>query len=428
MSKEYLTPDLLGSVYLYADSSVANTSFCYVVSLTMSVDRELLGRAVSDLMPRFPQFSLRVISGADSCSYAPMTSAVPVFPVGDRTRVSESGMFGHDCLFAVSVNHKTVCFDFHKSITDEKGVVPFIRAVIFRYLRLGGYEVENDGSVITADSEYHEIESDDAFVKLDDIPASRPIWYMDARAVEMDRPGISDGFRVTRIHLPLSKVRGEAVSCLSMPSTVVSPFFAQALLDRFPEKDVPGEFVVSHIQVNLRQYFPTTTFRPFFATLPLAYNRKLSDYPVATVLMSQKKFIEAQLRTDALAYNVQRSIAQFDRIMETSSSAGRISAVEKFFGDRAREATFSLCNIGSMIIPETMLKYITEFYPVVPPALYPYGIATINFKGDLVISVSTPAEDTETCRGFVSLLKKYEMPAYIAESFIHSQLRYKPEL
>ena len=94
MSKEYLTPDLLGSVYLYADSSVANTSFCYVVSLTMAVDRELLGRAVSDLMPRFPQFSLRVISGADSCSYALMTSAVPVFPVGDRTRVSESGMFG----------------------------------------------------------------------------------------------------------------------------------------------------------------------------------------------------------------------------------------------------------------------------------------------------------------------------------------------
>ena len=425
---EYLAPDLLGSTYLYSDSSKANTSFGFVVSMTMAVDTSLLEQALNGLMPRFPHVCLKAVREGDSVVLAKRTAPVRVLPIGERENFSGSGSFGRDSLFAVFVNHKTMYFDFHRALTDEKGIVPFVRAVLYRYLQLGGYDVENDGSVITADSEYHDIEADDAFVKLDDIPASRPIWYMDARAVEMDRPGISDGFRVTRIHLPLSKVRGEAVSCLSMPSTVVSPFFAQALLDRFPEKDVPGEFVVSHIQVNLRQYFPTTTFRPFFATLPLAYNRKLSDYPVATVLMSQKKFIEAQLRTDALAYNVQRSIAQFDRIMETSSSAGRISAVEKFFGDRAHEATFSLCNIGSMIIPETMLKYITEFYPVVPPALYPYGIATINFKGDLVISVSTPADDTETCRGFVSLLKKYEMPAYIAESFIHSQLRYKPEL
>ena len=105
-------------------------------------------------------------------------------------------------------------------------------------------------------------------------------------------------FRVTRVHIPTAKMKGIVRDYLSMPSTILSPFFAEALLETHPEDAVPGEYAIAYIQINLRQYFPTTTLRPFFVNLPLAYNRRLPDYPVATVLMSQKKLLEAQLRTE----------------------------------------------------------------------------------------------------------------------------------
>ena len=429
MSKGYLTPDLLGSLYLYSDSSHSNTSFTYVVSLTMTVDGELLQRALNDLAPRFPQLSLRASVCGESMTYRETDTPVEVCGMERRGGISASGEFGHDCLFRVFTDHKTIYFDFHKAITDEKGIVPFIRAVIYRYLRLGGYDVENDGSVITAGSEFHDIEADDAFVKLDDIPASKPVWYMDARSVSLPcSDGKGDGnFKVTMIHLPVGKIKGEAKNYCQVPSTIISPFFAQALLDTYPEANVPGEFVVSHLQVNLRQYFPTTTTRPFFANLLLACNRKISEYPMATVLMSQKKFMEAQLKTDALAYNVQSRISVLEKIMDKGTFAEKTMAAAALAAEKKRQATFSLCNVGNVIMPEQMLRYITEFYPVVPPALYPYGISTINFKGELIITVSSPSPEDTVAAKFTALLKQHGMPAYVSETYLHSQMKYNPE-
>lgn len=428
MSKDYLTPDLLGSMYLYSGSDKAASSFCYVVSLTMAADRTLMEKALEDLMPRFPQMAVKVVTEGESFAYGNMDSPVRVRPLCERPAFAVSGVFGHECLFAVFADHKTFYFDFHKALTDEKGVVPFIRAAVFRYLMLSGYDVENDGSVITPESEFHGIEADDAFVRLDDIPASRPVWYMDAKALGVSSCAEDGDFTVTQIHIPLAKIKGEAREYFPVPSTVVSPFFAQALLEEYPEKDVPGEYAVSYIQVNLRQYFPTTTFRPFFVNLPLAYNRKLPEYPVATVLMSQKKLLEAQLRTDALAYNAQRRISVMDRIMEMDSLGKKVEAARRTLSEQSGKATFSMCNIGSVIMPESVLQYITEFYPVVSPSVFPCSITTINFKGDLIVTVASSLSGGNVCRRLTSLLKRHGIPAFISESYTLSPLKYKPIL
>ena len=424
----YQAPDLLGSTYLYSDSSVSNTSFCYVVGLTMAVDPEILEEALNGLMPRFPHIDLKVVREDESLAYVKRNSPVKVLPLEQRKTFSESGEFGKSCLFAVFVNHKTIYFDFHRALTDEKGIVPFIRAVICRYLQLDGYDVENDGSVITPDSDFHEIEADDAFVRLDDIPASRPVWYMDAKAVNLPARHEGSSFRVTQIHIPLSKVKGEARLHSGMPSTIISPFFSQALLEEFPESDVPGEYMIAYIQVNLRQYFPTTTLRPFFVNLPLAYNRRLPEYPLATVLMSQKKFLEAQLRTDALAYNAQRKISLLEDILDKKTIGEKAAAMQAMISRKSGESTYSLCNVGNVIMPETMQQYIMEFYPLVPPSLFPFSISTINLRGDLIVTISSSEASGNVPRRFVSLLKRHDIHAYISDSYQYSPLKYKPEL
>lgn len=421
---EYMTPDLLGSSYLYTDSSVSNSVFSYVVSLSMAVDKDTMQQTVDSLMPRFPQFAVRPVREDDAVVYERISGRVTVRDLSER----EGIVLGQDTLLSVSVFHKTVLFDFHRSLTDEKGVVPFIRSVIFHYLLRSGYDVENDGSVISEKSEFHLIEAGDAFIRLDDIPASRPVWYMDAKALEISGPEGPGPFRVTRIQIPLAKVRGIARDYFPTPSTVISPFFAQALLEEYPDRQVSGEYVISYIQVNLRQYFPTTTSRPFFVNLPLAYNRKISEYPAATVLMSQKKLLEAQLRTDALAYNAQRKINSIDRILETAGMDRKAEAFTRMFSDMSHVATFSSCNIGSVIMPETVLQYITEFYPIVGVSMFPFGMTMINFKGDLQITVSGPSHDDRTCRRFAALLRQHDIPAFISESYLHSALNYKPVL
>ena len=147
---------------------------------------------------------------------------------------------------------------------------------------------------------------------------------------------------------------------------------------------------------------------------------------MATVLMSQKKFMEAQLKTDALAYNVQSRISVLEKIMDKGTFAEKTEAATALAAEKKRQATFSLCNVGNVIMPEQMLRYITEFYPVVPPALYPYGISTINFKGELIITVSSPSPEDAVAAKFTALLKQHGMPAYVSETYLHSQMKYNP--
>lgn len=223
-------------------------------------------------------------------------------------------------------------------------------------------------------------------------------------------------------------MKGEARQYSGMPSTLVSPFFSQALLEEYPESDVQGEYMIAYIQVNLRQYFPTTTLRPFFVNLPLAYNRRLPEYPLATVLMSQKKFLEAQLKTDALAYNAQRKISLLEDILDRKTLGGKTSAMHDMISLKSSESTYSLCNVGNVIMPESMQQFITEFYPLVPPSLFPFSISTINFRGDLIVNVSSSDMECGVCGRFVSLMKQHDIHAYISDSYIYCPLKYKPEL
>ena len=105
MSKDYLTPDLLGSMYLYSGSDRSGSAFCYVVSLTMTVDMAVMERALEDLMPRFPQLALKAVPQEESIVYRGMDSPVRVYPLGERSSFAASGAFGHDCLFAVFADH-----------------------------------------------------------------------------------------------------------------------------------------------------------------------------------------------------------------------------------------------------------------------------------------------------------------------------------
>ena len=52
-------------------------------------------------------------------------------------------------------------------------------------------------------------------------------------------------------------------------------------------------------------------------------------------------------------------------------------------------------------------------------------MTAINFKGELVVTVSSAEASGDVCARFVSLLKRYDMPAYISESYMHLPLTTK---
>ena len=139
---DFLTPDILGGSYLYAESASSDAVFGFVVTLTAVIDVPVLERTVGELLMRFPYFAVKVVKSDREYGFAEDTDPVKIC----------SPASGNGRLFSVSCLHKSIFFNFHRALTDERGAMTFIRSVIFRYLSESGFDVENDGGIISAGS------------------------------------------------------------------------------------------------------------------------------------------------------------------------------------------------------------------------------------------------------------------------------------
>ena len=112
--------------------------------------------------------------------------------------------------------------------------------------------------------------------------------------------------------------------------------------------------------------------------------------------------------------------------MDAPCLSGKIGAERDVMGERASTAAYSLCNVGNIILPESLSRYIVEFYPVLPSFLYPFSVTTSRLHGELVITVTSSIGADALCRRFVGLLDEYEMGAYVSDRLSFPFLKYVP--
>lgn len=436
LMQNVLTPGAAGEIFLYQDSRKAGSVHRFVVTLTMHVHREQLERALADLMPRFPFFAVGVKKEDESLRLCPIAARVPVFEATGDMLSDSLPEIGSDALggylFKVSCSQKTMFFDWHLSLCDGKGMLEFIKAVLYRFIELCGYPVRNDGTVKEADEAASAVEGMDPYERLDDIPASRPVWYMDAKTFNAPSHDAEDRcgnkVHVQQVRVPVSKVKGTVRDYLSQPESFVSPMFSHALYERYSPLMKHGEYIVAMIKENLRPHFPTASLRSYFSPVSLAYNRKVDEYPFGTILMSQKKLLDAQLRQDALAYSAKRMMRTVeDSCAEGLTFAQKLERSGKSLDMAVETATFSICNLGNIAMPDSLHQYLTEFYPVVPPGSFSSTLSMVNFKGDLVITITDRASDRSLAGRFVELLNSHDIPAFLSDEFWFSQTDYIPK-
>ncbi len=427
-----LTPGTAGEIFLYQDSRKSGSVHRFVATLTMHVQKEVLEQAVRELMPRFPYFSVGVRKSGEALEFVRLDTPVPVSGAGgmeeELPAAGSKGLAGY--LFRISFLHKTVFFDWHLSLSDGKGMLEFVKAVIFRYIQLCGFPIANDGTVKEADESANAVEGMDPFERLDDIPASRPLWYMDAKAfcLPQDSGTGPDTVHVTQVRIPVVKVKGQVREYLTQPESFISPLFAHALYERYSSEIRQGEYIVSAIKENLRPHFPTASLRSYFSPVSLAYNRKVDEYPFGTILMSQKKLLDAQLKQDAIAYSAKRLIETVEHAcQEEVPFSEKLARAGKSMDAASRTATFSICNVGNIAMPDSLLQYMTELYPIVPAGSYASSLSVVNFKGDIVITVTDRVPEDNLAARFAELLNRHDIPAFVSDRYQFTQISYSPE-
>jgi hypothetical protein len=307
-------------------------------------------------------------------------------------------------------------------LADEVGMMSFVKSLVLRYLELSGFAVRTDGSVKLLSGEYFKAESEDPMLRMVDAYSSRPVWYMDAKAVSPLQEDVDDE-EVVQVRIPLSKLKKDYLELANIPVTYVAPFLSHALHELVCGMMEVGEYVVASVQINLRPYYPSASLRPYHTPVLLAYNRNLSDYPYKTVLMSQKKLLEAQLKNDTVAYSAQRKIADVEKAFDSSKTLEELDAA---FDDLQRtvrrRSTYDICRIGNVILPESMQRLVTEFYSVIPSGGKTISVTVSTYKGELSVTVSGRKYPFPVACRLVDLLQENDIDAYVADRYVFSPL------
>lgn len=411
-------PPLGGMAYLYADNMDIAVSSRFVATLTMHLRTVVLEQALNEAVRRFPHLAVGYREEEGQLVLVPVDAPVRVFDIKDADQpylFGDAALNGY--LFKVSVSHKTICFDFSRALVDEVGLMDFVKAVLFRYIELSGYPVSNDGSVKIMSDPCAALEGADPLPRIDDMPASRPVWYMDARAVNAPA---ADAVRedIVQIRIPQPRLKGDKMQLVNIPVTYLAPVFSHAVYEALEDRMAAGEYVVASVQINLRPYFPSPSMLPYTTPVYLAYNRNLNEYPFNTVLMSQKKLLEAQLKNDTLAYSAQRKIAGIEKAFDGKGPLTEVIMKNKaILKDVVSRSTYDICRVGNVLVPESMQRYLTEFYPVVPSGPYMFSLTVINYRGEVVVTVSGKKDVRSVCGRFVELLVENDIDAFVADEF-----------
>ena len=421
-SLEYLVPSICGQTYLYGSHADASVSSRIVTALTMHIDPSVLGQALSEAVIRFPQIAVSLVEESGRRKFISLNAPVPIFEACSDmpSDMADERLGGY--LFRISYCHKHLYVDYHRALADEFGMMAFVKALVMRYLELSGYPVQTDGSVKLLSDEYFQAEGEDPMEKMQDKFASRPVWYMDAKALV---PEIVEGDKeeVVQVRVPVAKLKKDYLDLASIPVTYMAPLLSHALREVYSESMQGGEYVVAEVQINLRPYYPSASLRPYYTPVFLAYNRNLADYPYKTVLMSQKKLLEAQLKNDTLAYSAQRKISDVENAFEFSDSLASLDASFDIMQENAnRRSTYNICRIGNVILPESMQRLVSEFYPVIPSSGKSVSVTVTTYKGDLAVPVSGKKYAYEVCRRLIDLLHANDIDAYIADRYDFSPL------
>ena len=421
-SLEYLVPSICGQTYLYGSHADASVSSRIVTALTMHIDPSILGQALSEAVIRFPQIAVSLVEEDGRRKFISLNAPVPIFEACSDmpSDMADERLGGY--LFRISYCHKHLYVDYHRALADEFGMMAFVKALVMRYLELSGYPVQTDGSVKLLSDEYFQAEGEDPMEKMQDKFASRPVWYMDAKALV---PEVVEGDKeeVVQVRVPVAKLKKDYLDLASIPVTYMAPLLSHALREVYSESMQGGEYVVAEVQINLRPYYPSASLRPYYTPVFLAYNRNLADYPYKTVLMSQKKLLEAQLKNDTLAYSAQRKISDVENAFEFSDSLASLDASFDIMQENAnRRSTYNICRIGNVILPESIQRLVSEFYPVIPSSGKSVSVTVTTYKGDLAVTVSGKKYAYEVCRRLIELLHANDIDAYIADRYDFSPL------
>lgn len=407
-----LRTDSYGKIFLYNTHETVACVPRHTIRLREPVRPHKLQEAVEQALLRFPHMILGVEATETGFRYRPNVLPPVVLPFdGVEKRYTIGSPDTHGYLFLVGYEGNTITMEYQHSISDGRGFEEFIRCVLFQYLSLCGYPVENDGSVRSLDTRWSPAESEDGYLKLANQEFSpKGIWKKPeaAHAWELTEQGDAPEV-VTEITFPFAQLHGYGKAIGVSPLSMVAPLLMRAFDEKFGGGEEP---VIAQIPVDLRPLLPTVTTRYFICFIDLPYLPEYRDLPLPVVFRKTKEFLDSQMAREQLLY---RAKAASDRCSELHEAdmplAEKMQQGQQLCRNFVLEDSFLITNVGRFQLPESCMPYVLDYGAVLPCAVQPFAMLVSSFGKQMKLSIAQRDHDMQVVEAVAAGLRELGVEA-----------------
>jgi len=340
-----------------------NTFFICAV-LKEKIEQDIMEQAINEVLLRFPSFKVKLKRGIfwyyleENLKRFKLTEENPNLLQNFNEREN------NDFLFKASVYEEKLTLTFFHAITDGNGGLEFLKAVIFEYLSLRGFDVKSEGIIKSIDSPALNSEMEDTSTKVTN-KGDKALKSGDKKAFksygtpfDYDGQGVIIGTLKIDELKRLTKEKGVTITC----------YLTAVLLDVIYKAFIKGKNIKNKkatvfIPVNLRKWFDSESLRNF-----LGYVRIMHDYEAEISFEEVLGFAKAQMAEkldleqmkQLVAGNVKIEQNFLLRITPLFIKDLAIRLVYSKVGDILH--TTNLSNLGEIKLPKSVEKYVEDIF------------------------------------------------------------------
>lgn len=430
--------DNASTIFLAAMNDSDTKVFRYSAEMSETVDAHLLQRALDQVYDEYVLYHAVLRRGIFWYYLEDSDLRPQVRPDEHRPCAQLYHYDRRELLFRVAHHHNRVILEVFHALSDGTGAAWFFQDLLTEYVRLRHPEISciqdtapkgvRHGLVGDSFAHYfrpgstamHDFaeaaETDVQRIAADPLPAapkgpkvhhsSRPWRFRGTRTLD-------DRMRAIEVVVPLKEALSAAKRHKVSLTILLSAVFLESAHRVDAGSRTPRHYTVS-VPVNLRQFFPSTSARNFFATTLLEYvYGEHGDDSLDAICASLNQQLKAQISPDGLAHKLRKLVSyELNPFMRVIIRPAKDLLLQFLNWSSNRTKSLSISNVGRFQLPPDVDPFVGAVY-LMTPTVRPQFV-TVSHADVLTISFTSPFIETDIEAQFVAQLQALGLSVTVA--------------
>ena len=412
MSKKWYKLDNVGKFFSSVTDKHNQNVFRYSATLTETIDKKCLQKALEETINIFPNFNVNLKKGL-FWYYLDETKKKYIVTEENLPICFKLYNNSNDFLYRVSYYNKRINFEVSHILSDGRGSVEFFKVLVGNYLKIK-YNLK-DINILT-NSSYNEKE-EDSFIKYYQKNKQKNENNIKGKIYHYKGRKLKNNARYLETHMPVKDILNISHKYNITLTTLIVSVIIYSFKDVMSDEDIHKNIKID-IPVDLRHFSNSRSSKNYFGLTSVTYKFKSRNDTLKQIIDEVNKQFKNNLTAENLFIRVNKMVAFekniFCRILPIFIKNIILKIINLF---TSHMSTSCVSNIGIISFKKELMPYIKNVNILSSTDGFQFTLCSYN--GDLSIGISSKYKYNDVIKYFCNYFSKQGIHIYINVSEVN---------